>query len=104
MASFRARRRRRSPTRSPASGPTSAALARGTARDGVVVPELVRQLRAAVGEPHGARVHFGATSQDVIDTALVLRLKAVLPVLGGAAGGRRSTRSTGSSGGSGTGR
>ena len=58
-----------------------AALAAATARDGVVVPELVRQLRAAVGEPHAARVHFGATSQDVIDTALVLRLKAALPVL-----------------------
>ena len=41
----------------------------------------VRQLRAAVGEPHAARLHFGATSQDVIDTALVLRLKAALPVL-----------------------
>jgi 3-carboxy-cis,cis-muconate cycloisomerase len=46
-----------------------------TAKDGVVVPELVRQLRAAVGEPHGTKIHFGATSQDVIDTALVLRLK-----------------------------
>ena len=34
--------------------------------------------RAAVGEPHGAYVHFGATSQDVIDTALVLRLKPIV--------------------------
>ena len=59
--------------------PDMAALAAATARDGVVVPELVRQLRAAVGEPHAARVHFGATSQDVIDTALVLRLKAAAP-------------------------
>ena len=53
-------------------------LRAGVARDGVVVPELVRQLRAAVGEPHGAQVHFGATSQDVIDTALVLRLKPIV--------------------------
>ena len=58
--------------------PDMAALAAGVARDGVVAPELVRQLRAAVGAPHGASVHFGATSQDVIDTALVLRLKPVL--------------------------
>lgn len=58
-----------------------ATLARATARDGVVVPDLVRQLRAAVGEPHAAHTHFGATSQDVIDTALILRLRAVLPVL-----------------------
>ncbi len=61
--------------------PDMAALAEATARDGVVVPELVRQLRAAVGAPHAAHLHFGATSQDVIDTALVLRLKAALPVL-----------------------
>lgn len=58
--------------------PDMAALEAGVARDGVVVPELVRQLRAAIAEPHGASVHFGATSQDVIDTALVLRLKLVL--------------------------
>ena len=59
-----------------------AALAEATARDGVVAVEFVRQLRAHVGEPHGAHVHFGATSQDVIDTALVLRLRPVLATLG----------------------
>lgn len=53
-------------------------LRNAVARDGVVVPELVRQLRAHVGAPHGDKVHFGATSQDVIDTALVLRLKPVV--------------------------
>jgi 3-carboxy-cis,cis-muconate cycloisomerase len=51
------------------------ALRAGTARDGVVVPDLVRQLRDAVGADAGVHVHFGATSQDVIDTALILRLK-----------------------------
>lgn len=61
--------------------PDMAALRRATARDGVVAPELVRQLRAAVGAPHAADLHFGATSQDVIDTALVLRLSALLPML-----------------------
>ncbi len=55
-------------------------LAEGLERDGVVVPELVKQLRAATGEPHGASVHLGATSQDVIDTALVLRLKQALGI------------------------
>ncbi len=49
-----------------------------TAKDGVVVPELIRQLRAKIGEPHGTKIHFGATSQDVIDTALALRLKPVV--------------------------
>jgi 3-carboxy-cis,cis-muconate cycloisomerase len=60
--------------------PNMAVLRTAAARDGVVVPELVRQLRGAVGEPHAGYVHFGATSQDVIDTALVLRLKPVLAI------------------------
>ena len=55
--------------------PDIAKLHAATARDGVVVPELVRQLRKTIGEPHGAKIHFGATSQDAIDTALMLRLK-----------------------------
>ncbi len=58
--------------------PDMASLARGTYRDGMVVPDLVKQLRKAVGEPHAAHVHHGSTSQDVIDTALVLRLKPLL--------------------------
>ena len=52
-------------------------LAEGTSRDGVVVPELVAQLRAAVGDPHGRHVHFGATSQDLIDSSLFIRLERV---------------------------
>lgn len=60
--------------------PDIARLRQETARDGVVVPELVRQMRAAVGEPHQKYVHFGATSQDVIDTGLVLRIVPVLDI------------------------
>jgi 3-carboxy-cis,cis-muconate cycloisomerase len=56
-------------------------LRQETARDGVVVPELVRQIREAVGTPHATHAHFGATSQDVIDTALMLRLKPALDLL-----------------------
>lgn len=63
--------------------PDIAALNAGVSRDGVVVPELVRQLRVHVGATHGEKVHFGATSQDVIDTALVLRLKLVVDRLDG---------------------
>jgi len=55
-------------------------LARGMTQDGVVIPALVRQLRNAVGEPHGAQVHKGATSQDAIDTALILRLAQIIPI------------------------
>ena len=36
------------------------------------VPPLVRVLEAAVGERDAVAVHVGATSQDVLDTALVL--------------------------------
>lgn len=58
-----------------------ASLRQAIGRDGVVVPEFVRQLRAAVGEPYGQHVHFAATSQDVIDTSLVLRLRNALSAL-----------------------
>jgi 3-carboxy-cis,cis-muconate cycloisomerase len=58
--------------------PDMAALRNGVARDGVMVPELVRQIRETIGTPHADSLHFGATSQDVIDTALVLRLKPML--------------------------
>lgn len=61
--------------------PDVASLRAATARDGVVVPDLVRQLRAAIGEPHARHLHFGATSQDVIDSGLMLRLSRVLPLL-----------------------
>lgn len=55
--------------------PDIAGLRAATARDGVIVPELVRQMRSAVGGAAAAHVHFGATSQDVIDTGLALRLR-----------------------------
>jgi 3-carboxy-cis,cis-muconate cycloisomerase len=58
--------------------PDVASLADGAARDGVVAPALVKLLRAKVGAPHDTHVHRGATSQDVVDTSLVLRLKPVL--------------------------
>jgi 3-carboxy-cis,cis-muconate cycloisomerase len=57
--------------------PDIEALKVATARDGIVVSDLVKQLRAAVGGEAAFHVHFGATSQDVIDTALMLRLKSL---------------------------
>ncbi|MGI9505013.1 MAG: 3-carboxy-cis,cis-muconate cycloisomerase, partial [Geminicoccaceae bacterium] len=48
----------------------------GVARDGLIVPTLVKELRKSLDEAHRPHLHFGATSQDVIDTGLVLRLKA----------------------------
>lgn len=52
----------------------------GVLRDGVVVPVLVEELRRAVGEPHAKHVHFGATSQDLMDTAQALCMKLTLPI------------------------
>jgi 3-carboxy-cis,cis-muconate cycloisomerase len=48
-----------------------------TVRDGVVVPGLIRQLRARLEPEHAAALHRGPTSQDLIDTSLVLRLRHV---------------------------
>lgn len=61
--------------------PDVLALRHAVAVDGVVIPELVRQLRKTVGGDAAEKVHFGATSQDVIDTSLMLRLKAVCAIL-----------------------
>jgi 3-carboxy-cis,cis-muconate cycloisomerase len=47
-----------------------------------VIP-LVRELRLRVGEEHADAVHFGATSQDIVDTAAMLvsqrALESILP-------------------------
>jgi len=63
--------------------PDMAGLADGMARDGVVVPALIRQMRVAVGGAAAEKVHFGATSQDLIDTSLMLRLKAANHIIQG---------------------
>ncbi len=57
------------------------ALVEDVARDGVPVPGLIRRLRDEVGEPYADYVHFGPTSQDIIDTAFVLTSLAALAVL-----------------------
>ncbi len=55
------------------------ALAEATGENGVPVPALVAAFRAEIGDPEVAQyVHWGATSQDIIDTALILRLRPAL--------------------------
>lgn len=56
-------------------------LAAGMVQDGVVVPALLRQLRGAIAPRHAAALHFGATSQDAVDTALVLQIADVITLL-----------------------
>lgn len=56
-------------------------LAEATARDGIPVPALVAALRQAVGGEAAGFVHWGATTQDAMDTGLVLRLRQILKIL-----------------------
>ncbi|KZB61772.1 fumarate lyase [Thalassospira lucentensis] len=66
--------------------PDPATLAAGTASAGVPVPALVKALKAEIGGDDARYVHFGATSQDVVDTGLVLRLRDAVGII------RRRTR------------
>ncbi len=60
--------------------PDWSGLEAGMSQDGVVVPALIKQLKALVAEPHRAALHQGATSQDVTDTALMLQLAKIFAV------------------------
>ncbi|GGX51817.1 3-carboxy-cis,cis-muconate cycloisomerase [Tateyamaria omphalii] len=56
-----------------------AGLADATSQNGVSVPALVAEFRKAMKAPeHAQYAHWGATSQDIIDTALILRLRQTL--------------------------
>lgn len=59
-----------------------AALAAETARSAVPVPALVASFRAAMKAPeHAQWVHWGATSQDIMDSGLALRLRQYLTLV-----------------------
>lgn len=61
--------------------PDPAALAAGTLSAGVPVPALVAALRQPLAPEAAQWLHWGATSQDIVDTALALRLRPVLALL-----------------------
>jgi 3-carboxy-cis,cis-muconate cycloisomerase len=52
----------------------------GLAQDGVVVPALVKQLRGQIAPEHRAALHKGATSQDIIDTGLMVQLMPIISI------------------------
>jgi 3-carboxy-cis,cis-muconate cycloisomerase len=64
-------------------------LGRGTGQQGTPIPALLKALRGQLSDTTAAHLHKGATSQDVIDTAIMLvtrrALDAVLADLSGAA-------------------
>jgi 3-carboxy-cis,cis-muconate cycloisomerase len=57
------------------------ALQTGTEQAGLPIIELLRQLRTQVGREVSGYVHWGATTQDIMDTALVLQIRAALEVI-----------------------
>jgi len=57
------------------------ALAAAYAKDGISIPGLVGMLREKIGSPAANFLHYGATSQDVLDTSLVTRVKSALETI-----------------------
>lgn len=58
--------------------PDMALIGQGAAQDGLPIPSLVAQLKAVAPESARSAIHVGATSQDVMDTAMVMACLSVL--------------------------
>jgi 3-carboxy-cis,cis-muconate cycloisomerase len=58
-----------------------AALTQGTVRSGFPIIVLAQELRRQVDGDAAAFVHWGATTQDIMDTACVLQLRSAIKVL-----------------------
>ncbi|SIT08329.1 lyase family protein [Paracoccus saliphilus] len=69
-------------TTAEALHPAPASLTEPTARAGIGAQAVVGALKAACGDDAGW-VHFGATSQDIQDTGLILQLREALSIIEG---------------------
>jgi 3-carboxy-cis,cis-muconate cycloisomerase len=56
-------------------------IGRSMLLDGVPVISLVKALREAVGQEVAPYVHWGATTQDIVDTAMVLQIRSSLRII-----------------------
>ena len=56
------------------------ALSKGVIRSGFPIIALVQQLREQAGEEGAPYVHWGATTQDIMDTACVLQIRAAIQI------------------------
>jgi 3-carboxy-cis,cis-muconate cycloisomerase len=56
-------------------------IAAGTRETGIPVPALVSELGRVAGEQAARYIHLGATTQDILDTALVLQMRRALEYL-----------------------
>ena len=59
-----------------------AALAKGTLRSGFPIIALVQELRKQVSADAAPYIHWGATTQDIMDTASVLQLRGAIQIFG----------------------
>ena len=57
------------------------ALAKGAVRSGFPIIALVQELHKQVGPEAASFIHWGATTQDIMDTACVLQLRAAIKAL-----------------------
>jgi len=57
------------------------ALTKGTSRSGFPIIALIQEIRKQVGPDAEPFVHWGATTQDVMDTACVLQLRSAIKVM-----------------------
>ena len=62
--------------------PDPADLAAGVAKAGIAAQPVIAALKKAAGEA-GDHAHYGATSQDIVDTGLALQLAQALDLLAG---------------------
>ena len=58
-----------------------AALSQGTVRSGFPIIALVQELRKQVGAEAAPYIHWGATTQDIMDSATVLQLRGAMEIL-----------------------
>jgi len=59
----------------------SAALAKGVIRSGFPIIALVQELRKQVSADTAAYLHWGATTQDIMDTACVLQMRSATELM-----------------------
>ena len=58
-------------------------LAKGTLRSGFPIIALVQEIRKQTGLDTAAYVHWGATTQDIMDTACVLQMRSAIELIRG---------------------
>jgi 3-carboxy-cis,cis-muconate cycloisomerase len=58
-------------------------LSPGTADFGIPLPALLKAARAVIGAKGRHYLHWGPTSQDIVDTAMVLRLRQAIRLMQG---------------------